>query len=118
MTPELLYFAFLPDLGGGEMMLILFVMLLLFGGDKMPQMAKKLAKGLREFKRAAGEVEREIKRAIDEVPDLPDVRKTVNDALEDKPKRPALPPTPPIPPPPAVTPSAIGDSTPPPPPVA
>ncbi|HYD85276.1 MAG TPA: twin-arginine translocase TatA/TatE family subunit, partial [Opitutus sp.] len=58
MTPELFFFAILPDLGGGEMMLILLVMLLLFGGDKMPQMAKSLAKTLREFKRAASEVER------------------------------------------------------------
>ncbi len=105
MIPDLLYFAFLPDLGGGEMMIILLVILLLFGGDKMPQMAKKFAKGLREFKRAASEVEREIKRAIDEVPDLPDVRKTVDEALalEDKPKKPALPPATPASPPPAAS---------------
>lgn len=102
MTPDLTFFAFLPDVGGGEMMIILLVVLLLFGGDQMPQMAKKLGKTISQFKKAAHEVEREIKRAIDEVPDVPDVRTTIEDAVRDKPlpKRPAataseaLPPAP------------------------
>lgn len=91
MTPDLTFFAFLPDVGGGEMMLILLVVLLLFGGDQMPQMAKKLGKTISQFKKAANEVEREIKRAIDEVPDVPDVRATIEDSVRDKPrpKRPA-----------------------------
>ncbi len=101
-------------------MLILLVVLLLFGGDKMPQMAKKFAKGLREFKRAASEVEREIKRAIDEVPDLPDVRKTVDDALalEDKPKAPAAASPPVAAAPPAASSSASPPPAPPTPPLA
>ena len=64
-------FALLPDFGGGEMLILMFVVLLLFGGDKMPQLAKGLAKTIREFKKAAGDVEREIKQAIDEVPEIP-----------------------------------------------
>lgn len=91
--------ALLGDVGGGEMMLILLVVLLLFGGDKMPQLAKSIGKSLREFKKAASEVEREIKRAIDEVPDTPNVRTTVLEAFEDKPKRLA----PPVAPAPAVS---------------
>lgn len=86
MSPDFLLLAILPDVGGGEMMLILFVVLLLFGGDQMPQMAKKLGKTISQFKRAANEVEREIKRAIDEVPDVPDVRATIEDAMVDKPQ--------------------------------
>lgn len=85
--------ALLGDLGGGELMLVLFAVLLLFGGDKMPQLAKGIGKSLREFKKAANEVEQEIKRAIDEVPDVPDPRATLREALEDKPKR--LTPKPP-----------------------
>jgi sec-independent protein translocase protein TatA len=91
----------LPDLGGGEMMLILLVVLLLFGGDKMPQLAKSIGKSLREFKKAAAEVEQEIKRAIDEVPDAPDLRATVRAAVEDKPKR-LVPASGPVGSPPAV----------------
>ena len=63
--------AFLPDIGGGEVMIVLFLVLLLFGGDKMPQLAKGLGKSLREFKKAASDVEQEFKRALDEVPDPP-----------------------------------------------
>lgn len=68
-------------------MLILLVVLLLFGGDKMPQMAKSLGKSLRDFKRAANEVEREIKRAIDEVPDVPDIRTSIREAAEESRKK-------------------------------
>jgi sec-independent protein translocase protein TatA len=49
--------------------LILFIMLLLFGGERMPQLAKGLGKSIREFKKAASNVEDEIKRAIDEAPE-------------------------------------------------
>ena len=61
--------AILPDIGGGEMLVVLLLVLLLFGGDKMPQLAKGLGKAIREFKKAARDVEQEFKQALDEVPD-------------------------------------------------
>jgi sec-independent protein translocase protein TatA len=70
-------FAFLPDIGGGEVMVVMFIILLLFGGDKMPQLAKGLGKTIREFKKAASDVESEFKRALDEVPDQPTPSKPV-----------------------------------------
>lgn len=91
----------LPDFGGGEMMLILFVVLLLFGGDKMPQLAKSIGKSLKEFKKAASDVEQEIKRAIDEVPDTPSIQSTIRQAMEDNKARTAPKPAaiaPPLPP--------------------
>lgn len=42
-------------LGGPEMLLILFALLLLFGGKKIPELAKGLGKGIREFKDASNE---------------------------------------------------------------
>jgi len=75
--------ALLPDVGGGELMLVLLMVLLLFGGDKMPQLAKSLGKSIRDFKRAASEVEREIKHLIDEVPDTPDLGTTLREAAEE-----------------------------------
>src|SRR5476649_687306 len=59
------------DLGSTEMLVIFFVVLLLFGGKKMPELAKGLGKSIREFKKAASNVEEEFKRAIDEVPEPP-----------------------------------------------
>lgn len=46
--------------GSGELILIMGVILLLFGGKKLPEFAKNLGKGIREFKRACnGETETE-----------------------------------------------------------
>jgi sec-independent protein translocase protein TatA len=40
-------------LGGPEMLLIMAVILVFFGGSKIPELAKGLGKGIREFKDAA-----------------------------------------------------------------
>ena len=40
-------------IGSGELIVILCVILLLFGGKKLPEFAKNLGKGIREFKKAA-----------------------------------------------------------------
>lgn len=46
--------------GSGELILIMGALLLLFGGKKLPEFAKNLGKGIREFKRACnGETEEE-----------------------------------------------------------
>jgi sec-independent protein translocase protein TatA len=39
--------------GGGELVLILLIVLLLFGGSKLPQLAKGLGESIREFKKAS-----------------------------------------------------------------
>lgn len=52
------------NMGGGEIMLIMAVVLLLFGGKKLPELARGLGKGIREFKDASDGVKREIHRNI------------------------------------------------------
>jgi len=52
------------NMGGSEIMLILGVVLLLFGGKKLPELARGLGKGIREFKDASDGVKREIHRNI------------------------------------------------------
>jgi sec-independent protein translocase protein TatA len=51
-------------LGGQEMLIILFVVLLLFGGKKIPELARGLGKGIREFNNARANVEEEIKQGM------------------------------------------------------
>ena len=51
------------NLGGGEIVLILAVVLLLFGAKKLPELAKGLGQGIREFKKASSEVTEELQRA-------------------------------------------------------
>ena len=53
------------DIGGPEIMLIMFVALLLFGGDKLPELARGLGKGIRDFKDASEGVKREITNQIE-----------------------------------------------------
>ncbi|MBN1479971.1 twin-arginine translocase TatA/TatE family subunit [candidate division KSB1 bacterium] len=44
-----------------ELLVILFVVLLIFGGKKLPELAKGLGKGIKEFKKAQYEEETEPK---------------------------------------------------------
>ncbi len=55
-------------IGGWEMVLILAVVLVLFGAKKLPELAKGLGQGIKEFKKATREVQDEITSAIDDNP--------------------------------------------------
>ena len=47
---------FLPNLGTGEILIIALVVLLLFGGKKIPELMKGLGKGVKSFKDGMNEV--------------------------------------------------------------
>lgn len=49
------------NLGGGELILIALVILLLFGGKKIPELMKGLGKGVKSFKDGMNEIEKDIK---------------------------------------------------------
>jgi sec-independent protein translocase protein TatA len=53
-------------LGDQEIILIAVVVLIFFGGKRMPELARGMGKALREFRRATSDVEREFKRMMDE----------------------------------------------------
>jgi sec-independent protein translocase protein TatA len=55
------------NMGGGEIAIIMVAILLLFGGKKLPELAKGLGKGIREFKDASEGVKREIHRNINAI---------------------------------------------------
>jgi sec-independent protein translocase protein TatA len=59
---------FAAMLGGWEIVLILAVVLILFGAKKIPELAKGLGSGIKEFKKATREVTDEINNASDEQP--------------------------------------------------
>ncbi|MET3978369.1 sec-independent protein translocase protein TatA [Mucilaginibacter sp. UYP25] len=52
------------NIGSGEMVVIVFAALLLFGGKKLPEIARGLGKGIRDFKDASEDVKREINNQI------------------------------------------------------
>lgn len=55
------------NLGGPEILLIAFVVLLLFGGKKLPELMKGLGKGIKEFNNAKANIESEVKESMREI---------------------------------------------------
>ena len=53
--------------GGMELFIILFVVLLLFGAKKIPDLARGMGKGIREFKDATKEIKKEVDDAGKEI---------------------------------------------------
>ncbi len=56
------------NLGASEIFLIVIVILLLFGGKRLPELARSLGKGLSEFRRAAQSVQREVSQSVEDPP--------------------------------------------------
>ena len=47
-------------ISGQEIFIVMIVVLLLFGANKIPEIAKGLGKGMREFRKATDDIKREI----------------------------------------------------------
>ena len=62
-------------LGLPEIIGILVIVLVLFGAKKLPELAKGLGSGIKEFKKASREVQDDFQRVIDEEPPPPPPRK-------------------------------------------
>lgn len=58
------------NLGTGEIVIIALVVLLLFGGRKIPELMKGLGKGVRGFKEGLNDVQNEINRPLNELDEL------------------------------------------------
>ncbi|RDV13209.1 twin-arginine translocase TatA/TatE family subunit [Pontibacter diazotrophicus] len=61
-------FLFLGDLGGGEMLVVMMAVLLLFGADKIPSIARSFGRGMREFKDATNQIKNELEQSIKDEP--------------------------------------------------
>jgi sec-independent protein translocase protein TatA len=57
---------FLGGIGGWEVFLILVVFLVLFGAKKIPELARGLGRGIREFKDATKEIKDELEEGLKE----------------------------------------------------
>ncbi|MDY6801612.1 MAG: twin-arginine translocase TatA/TatE family subunit [Bacteroidota bacterium] len=73
-------------ISGQEIFIILLVVLLLFGANKIPEIARGLGKGMREFRKAADDIKREMNTHTDDIKkdfkDLDDNIKETNDDLK------------------------------------
>jgi len=53
------------DFGSGEILLILLVVFLIFGPDKIPELARNIGKFINDIKRASDDIKTEINREAD-----------------------------------------------------
>ena len=68
------------NLGGGEIFLVLVVMLLFFGSKNTPELARGIGKGIRELKDAMNGVQREINNEINKI-DIEKEIKSVDESV-------------------------------------
>lgn len=60
---EMIRLLFVGDIGTSEMLLIVFALLLLFGGKKLPELMRGLGRGIRDFKNETASLTDEVKKA-------------------------------------------------------
>ena len=66
-------------IGTTELLVILFIILLVFGSKKLPELAQGLGKGIREFKKASNDIQEEL-----------DINKPLSDPKEKENKEPDI----------------------------
>lgn len=98
--PSHLPTAFIEGIGGPELLLIMFVILLLFGADRLPDLARGFGRAVREFKKATSGVEQEVRRAMAEPPPPPSPRPAGTIGQGEAATPADAPPVTPVPPPP------------------
>jgi sec-independent protein translocase protein TatA len=87
MPAVLLFF----DISGGELMVILLVAFIVFGPSRIPEIARKIGRGMNEIRRASDEIKREITKETSKVEsDLDmegspykDIKKTADEIRKD-----------------------------------
>jgi sec-independent protein translocase protein TatA len=52
-------------IGGGELIFIIFIALMLFGSDKIPDVARTMGKAMAQFKNATNEIKSEIQKGAE-----------------------------------------------------
>ncbi len=77
---------FLNSISGGEILVILLIVLMLFGSDSIPKIARTFGKTIRQFKDASQEIQRDIqasaKEATKEVGDFKEIEKSITKTVE------------------------------------
>jgi sec-independent protein translocase protein TatA len=65
------------NIGGTEILVILFVVFIFFGPKKLPELGKNIGKGIREFRNAMSSVQRDLENSTKDL--TTDLKKSAND---------------------------------------
>ena len=66
-------------ISGSEIFIVMLVVLLLFGSKRIPEIAKGLGKGMKEFKKATDDIKREFSES-DISKDIKDIKKNISES--------------------------------------
>lgn len=69
------------NIGASELFLIVLVVIIFFGSNKIPELMRGLGRGVREFKNATGEIQQELRKSAHSI------EKDIKENLEDKTKK-------------------------------
>jgi len=67
------------DFGMGELVVIFAVALIVFGPDKLPEIARTIGKGLSSVKKSFDEVKGEVQTGLDEIKDTSGIKEALNE---------------------------------------
>jgi len=68
-------------ISGAEITVILFIVVMVFGADKIPEIARGLGKGMRTLKDATNDIKHEISKSADNHGIDTDVAKNINEEI-------------------------------------
>jgi sec-independent protein translocase protein TatA len=73
-------FQYLSFISGGEILIVLFIIVLLFGADKLPDIARTFGKGYREVQKATEDIKQELTKEQKEIKkDIDEIKKNVQE---------------------------------------
>jgi sec-independent protein translocase protein TatA len=71
-------------ISGQEIVILALAVLILFGSKKIPEMARGLGKGMREFRKAADDIKRELNQSAPDIKSgLEDIGKDIKDSAQE-----------------------------------
>ena len=70
-------------ISGAELVFIFFIVLLVFGADKIPLIARELAKGMTQIRQATNEIKTEISKNTEVKNPTKSITKDLNDSVSD-----------------------------------
>lgn len=76
------------DISGGEILVILVVVFLIFGPSKLPEVSRKIGKAMNDLKRASSDIRREIQQGASDVTrDFREAKDKISGDIEDPAKQ-------------------------------
>lgn len=76
---------FLNSISGGEILVVLLIVLMVFGADSIPSLARNLGKGIRQIKDATQEIQRDIaSSANNSTKGLKEIKEEIEEVVEGK----------------------------------